>query len=48
MGVEGAEDGAFGGVWGLGVVDSVDEEGQAENVREKNKLLQGCYLRLLS
>ena len=39
MGVEGPEDGAFRGVGGLGVVDCVDEEREAKDVREKNKLL---------
>jgi hypothetical protein len=39
VGVEGPEDGAFGGAWGLGVVDGVDEEGEAEDVGEENEFL---------
>jgi hypothetical protein len=39
VGVEGAEDGAFCSVGWLGVVDCVDEEREAKDVREKNKLL---------
>lgn len=30
--VEGAQDGAFGAVGGFGVVDGVDEDGEAEDV----------------
>jgi hypothetical protein len=42
VGVEGPEDGAFGGVWGFGVVDGVDEEGEAEDVGKENEFLWDC------
>lgn len=37
--VEGPQDGALGGVGRLGVVDAVDEEGEAEDVGEEDELL---------
>lgn len=37
--MEGAEDGAFCGVGGFGVVDGVDEKREAEDVREENEFL---------
>lgn len=39
MGVEGAQDGALRGALGLGVVDGVDEEGEAEDVGEEDEFL---------
>lgn len=38
--VEGPQDGALGGAGGLGVVDGVDEEGEAENVGEEDEFLR--------
>jgi hypothetical protein len=40
--VEGAEHGAFCGVGRFGVVDSVNEEGEAEDVGEENEFLCNC------
>lgn len=37
--VEGSEDRAFGAGGGFGVVDAVDEEGEAEDVGEENEFL---------
>jgi hypothetical protein len=37
--MEGPQDGAFGAVCRLGVVDCVDEEGEAEDVREEDEFL---------
>jgi hypothetical protein len=39
MGVEGPEDRSFGGCRRLRVIDCVDEEGEAENIGEKDKFL---------
>jgi hypothetical protein len=39
VGVEGAEDCAFGAGGGFGVVDGVDEEGEAEDVGEEDEFL---------
>ena len=39
MGVEGAEKGADRGVGWLGVVNTVDEEGEAEDVGEEDEFL---------
>ena len=41
VGVERAKHGAFGGVGGFGVVDAVDEEGEAEDVGEEDEFLVG-------
>ena len=40
MGVKRAKDSAFGGVWWLGVIDRVHEEGQTEDVGEKDEFLR--------
>ena len=40
VGMEGAEDGAFGAGGGFGVVDGVDEEREAEDVGEEDELLR--------
>jgi hypothetical protein len=39
VGVERTEDGTFGAVGGFGVVDGVDEEGEAEDVAEEDEFL---------
>lgn len=39
MRVEGPEDGAFGAGGRFGVVDGVDEEGEAEDVGEEDEFL---------
>ena len=39
VGVEGAEDCAFGAGGGFGVVDAVDEEGEAEDVGQEDEFL---------
>jgi hypothetical protein len=39
MGMEGAEDGAFGGEGRFRVVDGVDEEGETEDVGEEDEFL---------
>jgi hypothetical protein len=39
VGVEGAEDCAFGGRGGFGVIEGVDEEGEAEDVGEEDEFL---------
>lgn len=39
VGVEGAEDRAFGAGGGFGVVDAVHEEGEAEDVGEEDEFL---------
>lgn len=41
VGVEGAEDGAFCAVGGFGVVEGVDEEGEADYVGEEDEFLGG-------
>ena len=42
--VDGAEDRAFGGAGGFGVVDRVDEQGQAHDVGEEDELLRAVAL----
>ncbi len=42
VGVKWAQDGAFCGVGGFGVVDSVDEEGEAEDIGEEDEFLWAC------
>jgi hypothetical protein len=41
--VEGPEDGAFGAGGGFGVVDCVDEEGEAEDIGEENEFLSSSH-----
>lgn len=38
--VERAQDGALGALWWFGVVNAVDKEGEAEDVREEDELLE--------
>jgi hypothetical protein len=38
--VEGAEDGAFGGRGGFGMVDGVDEERESDDVGEEDEFLR--------
>ena len=40
MGMEWTEHCAFGGVGWLGVIDRVDEQGETEDVGEKDEFLQ--------
>ena len=47
MCVEGPEDGAFGAVRGFGVVDTVDEEGEANYVREQDEFLYNACVSVL-
>jgi hypothetical protein len=41
--VEGPEDGAFGAGGGFGVVDCVDEEGEAEDIGEEDEFLSSSH-----
>ena len=45
--MEGTEDSAFGAVRGFRVVDTVDEEGEADYVREQDEFLQHTCVSVL-